>query len=71
MQSKKMSFVETCVSTFIGYVVAITAQLVVFPLFGIQVSLTQNLSIGAVFTAVSIVRGYAVRRLFNMLGARP
>lgn len=71
MQSKKMSFVEACVSTLIGYVVAIAAQLVVFPLFGIQVSLAQNLSIGAVFTAVSIARGYAVRRLFNMMGARP
>ena len=71
MQSKKMSFVEACVSTFIGYVVAIAAQLVVFPLFDIQVSLAQNFSIGAVFTAVSIARGYAVRRLFNMLGARP
>lgn len=70
MQSKKMSLVETCASTAIGYLVALATQMVVFPLFGLSVSLTANLWIGAIFTVVSIVRGYAVRRLFNWIGGR-
>lgn len=70
MQSKKMSFVETCASTAIGYLVALATQLAVFPLFGLSVSLTDNLWIGAIFTVVSIARGYAVRRLFNWIGGR-
>lgn len=70
MQSKKMSLLETCASTAIGYAVAILAQVLVFPLFGLTVSLSQNLAIGAVFTVVSIARGYCVRRLFNRIGLR-
>ena len=31
-------------------------QIVVFPVFGLAVSFRQNLAIGLVFTAVSIVR---------------
>ena len=70
MQSKKMSLLETCASTAIGYVVAILAQVLVFPLFSLTVSLSQNLAIGAIFTVVSIARGYCVRRLFNRIGLR-
>lgn len=70
MQSKKMSLVETCASTAIGYAVALATQMAVFPLFGLSVSLADNLWIGAIFTVVSILRGYAVRRLFNWIGGR-
>ena len=70
MQSKKMSLLETCASTAIGYAVAILTQVLVFPLFGLTVSLSQNMAIGAVFTVVSIARGYCVRRLFNRIGLR-
>ena len=71
MQSKKMSLLETCASTAIGYAVAILTQVLVFPLFGLTVSLSQSMAIGAVFTVVSIARGYCVRRLFNRIGLRP
>ena len=49
----------------IGYGVALAAQLLVFPLYGMEVSLSQNIQIGAIFTVVSIARSYAVRRVFN------
>ena len=51
----------------IGYLVALSVQLVVFPLLSIPVSLNQNLLIGAIFTAVSLARSYCVRRMFNWL----
>ena len=65
MQTKTQSLIESAVNILIGYLVALASQLVVFPLFGINIPLTDNLLIGLWFTAVSIVRGYAVRRYFN------
>jgi hypothetical protein len=58
---------ETVASVAIGYVVALLSQLAIFPVFGLQVTLTDNLLIGAWFTVISIVRGYYVRRFFNWL----
>ncbi len=66
-QSRKASFAETCLSTAIGYVIAVTTQAIVFPWFGLDVPLSHNLMIGAIFTIVSIARGYMVRRLFEHL----
>jgi len=65
MQSRRMSFIESCINVAIGYGVALAGQLVVFPLVGIHVDLQTNLVIGAAFTLISIARGYCVRRLFN------
>lgn len=65
MQSKRMSMVETCTNVAIGYFVALASQLAIFPMFGIHISLIDNLAIGAWFTVISIVRGYIVRRVFN------
>jgi hypothetical protein len=42
-----------------------------FPAFGLQTSLRQNLGVSAIFTAVSLVRGYVLRRLFLRIGSRP
>lgn len=67
MQSRLQSFLEACINVVIGYIVALAAQLLVFPLFGIYLPLASNLAIGAIFTAVSIARSYAVRRVFNRL----
>ena len=67
MQSKKMSLIETVLSVLIGYIVALLSQIVVFPLFDIEVSLIDNLLIGLLFTVISIIRGYYVRRLFNWI----
>ena len=68
-QSRKMSFVESCANVAIGYGVALLSQLAIFPLFGIKVSLAENLLIGLFFTIISIARSYVVRRLFNRMRA--
>jgi len=66
-QSKRMSLVESVLNVLIGLVVAVVAQIVVFPWFGIYIGLAQNLGIAAIFTVVSIARSYFVRRFFNWL----
>jgi hypothetical protein len=60
-----MSGVESVANVAVGYGVAVATQLVVFPWFGVHLPLADNLLIGAVFTVVSLVRSYALRRLFN------
>lgn len=64
-QKKRHSLLESFLNVAIGYGVALLAQIAVFPLFGVHVSISENLAIGAIFTVVSIVRSYFVRRLFN------
>lgn len=64
-QTRRGSFTEAVVNVAVGYSVALGTQLAVFPLFGIRASLEQNVGIGLIFTAVSIVRSYCLRRAFN------
>ena len=64
-QSRLMSLVESLVNVLVGYGVAVVTQILVFPLFGLAVTVTENLLIGLIFTVVSIVRSYALRRGFE------
>jgi len=60
-----MSAVEAVANVVVGFGLAIATQVVVFPLFGLVASIGDNLAIGAIFTVVSIVRSYVLRRVFN------
>jgi len=48
--------VEAIANVTVGYGVAVATQILIFPVLGFHASLTQNLKMGAVFTAVSIAR---------------
>lgn len=65
MQTKLNSLRESLVNILIGYIVAISSQLLIFPLFGVNIPLTDNLLIGVFFTVVSLARSYTIRRWFN------
>jgi len=69
-QSRLMSLMESLANVLAGYGVAVITQMLVFPLFGLAVTVTENLLIGLIFTAVSIVRSYALRRGFEALRVR-
>ena len=45
-----MSLIEAIANVAVGYAVAVLTQIVVFPIFELQVSLADNLAIGAAFT---------------------
>jgi hypothetical protein len=60
-----MSFVESCTNIAIGYTVSVTANAIILPLFGFYPTISDNLLIGACFTAISLARSYIVRRWFN------
>jgi hypothetical protein len=65
-----MSLVEAITNVVLGYVVAVLTQLAVFPVFGLVASVADNLVIGGIFTAVSILRSFALRRVFEAVRAR-
>ena len=69
-QSRRMSFLESLTNVAVGYGVAVTAQIAVFPLFGLDVTLSDNLVIGAIFTGISILRSYTLRRIFEEIRVR-
>jgi hypothetical protein len=65
-QSRRMSLVEAAANVMIGYGIAVATQVMVFPIFGIHITLADDLRIGLVFAMVSILRSYALRRLFEV-----
>ena len=62
-----MSLVEAIANVAIGYAVALLTQIIVFPLFALQVSLGDNLAIGGLFTLASLARSYLLRRVFEAI----
>jgi hypothetical protein len=65
MQSRWMSFVESVTNIVVGYGLAVLTQIMVFPLFGLHASLGENFLLAALFTCISLIRSFAIRRLFN------
>ena len=70
MQSRLMSAVETATNIAVGLVVSFIAQLVIFDVYDISITVSQNVEITLFFTLVSIVRSYALRRFFNNIRAK-
>ena len=64
-QSKQHSWVEAWTNVAIGYAINIVANLLIFPLFGINIAFTTNLGLGLVYTVISVLRSYVLRRVFN------
>lgn len=66
-QSKKHSIIESISNTVIGLAVSFIAQLVIYPLMEIPVTIKQNLLITLIFFLLSFIRGYLIRRFFNKI----
>ena len=69
-QSRLMSLVESIANVAVGYGVAVVTQILIFPIFGLHTTLTENLLIGVLFTIVSIARSFALRRAFEAIRVR-
>lgn len=66
-QSRAMSLVEALANVAVGFVVAVLTQRAVFPLFGLATDWSVDFAIGGLFTLVSIIRSFLMRRLFESL----
>lgn len=67
MQTKLQSMVEAWTGTAVGFIVALILQEYVSWAYGLPLRLSDNLKITLLFTTVSVLRSYAVRRFFNKL----
>lgn len=66
-QTHTRSALEAATNVAIGWVLALGVQLLLFPVIGLQVTLTQNIAVSSIFTVVSLVRSYVLRRGFLQL----
>lgn len=70
MQLKKHSLFEAITNIFVGYTVNMLANFVIFPLWGWSITIRQNIEIGIVYTVISLIRSYLLRRAFTHLTER-
>lgn len=66
-QKKSHSILESIFNTIVGFGISMSANLIVLPWFGFKVSLKSAFGIGIIFTIISIIRSYLLRRLFNRI----
>jgi hypothetical protein len=64
-QTRLGSLIEAGINVVIGFVINMAANFVILPLVGFEITLSQNLFIGVLYTLVSVARSYVVRRWFN------
>lgn len=66
-QTRRASAVEALTGTIVGFLLAIWVQRLLFPALGHDLALVENALVAAVFTVLSLLRSYCLRRLFNAL----
>ena len=66
MQSKRQSLIETLTSVFAGWLIGVILNLTILPLFNYNITVVDSLWVSLIFTVISVVRGYLIRRFFNL-----
>ena len=61
---------EAVTNVAVGFVLSAVTTALVFPMFGYPIRLVDNLAISAIFTVVSILGSYVLRRVFNRIAHR-
>lgn len=64
-QTRLGSLIETMVNIVIGFTINWTANMFIFPLFGFHISAGANFVLGLIYTVISVIRSYCIRRWFN------
>ena len=68
VDSRKRSAIETVIDVILGFLIFVPVNYLVLPLFVEQIAeynLVGMLTISAIFTSISLVRKYAIRRWFE------
>lgn len=64
-QTKLGSLYEAIANVVIGFAINYFANFLILPLFGFHITPGANFVMGLLYTAVSVVRSYTIRRWFN------
>lgn len=65
MQTKKGSFIEAIVNTFVALLITILVSPLIYWICGVNMSYAQMSMATVLFTIVSVARNYVIRRFFN------
>ena len=68
VDSRKRSAIETVIDVILGFMIFVPVNYLVLPLFVDQIAgydIVGMLTISAIFTSISLVRKYAIRRWFE------
>jgi len=72
--SRKKSLVETSIDIFLGFLMFLPVNYFVLPLFAENIaehSLLAAIQIGIMFSGISLIRKFALRRWFERMRAGP
>jgi len=64
-QTRKQSAIEAVMNVAVGFLINFTANMTLFPLFGWEISVEQNIGLGILYTMISLARSYCLRRFYN------
>jgi hypothetical protein len=64
-QTKRHSLFEAVANIVVGLLVSFSAQLIILPMFGGHFTFADNVKISGLFTVVSLIISYILRRIFN------
>lgn len=64
-QTRLSSLIEAAVGTAVGFAINWTANIFILPLYGFNITGGQAFNLGLIFTIISAVRSYVIRRWFN------
>lgn len=67
MQSKRWSLIEALTNVGVGFTISLISQIVIFHAYGVHFTLGTNVAITVWFTVISVIRSYALRRVFNRI----
>jgi hypothetical protein len=67
MQTKFASFVEAWANIAVGFTINFVGNIFVWPIFGLHMTAGIAFWGGVIFTVISLVRQYVLRRWFNGL----
>ncbi len=66
-QTRRQSLIEVTSGVVVGYLIAIAANHTILPYYGATLKPKANLIVGIIYTGLSMLRGYGLRRFFNFL----
>jgi len=69
-QTKQHSLIESVMNILIGFSINWSANMLILPLFGFHITPSKAFNIGLIFTIISLIRSYTLRRIFNKIMLR-
>jgi len=66
-QTRLGSLIEVCINILIGFSINWIANMYILPLYGFAITGGQAFSMGLIFTVISVVRSYVIRRWFDAM----